>query len=61
MRPQAFLIEKGDLPQRVVAAAMGVTGEVIQRLEFAEDRDIDRGTEGLFQFVESGDLAAQKQ
>jgi len=61
MRPQAFLVETGDFAQRVVAAAMGVTGEIIQRLEFAEDRDIDRSAEGLFQFVESGGLAAQEQ
>ena len=40
---------------------MGVAGEVVQRLEFAEDRDIDRGAKGLFQFVEGGDLAAQQQ
>src|SRR6266436_5643064 len=61
MRPQAFLVEMGDFMKGIVAAAMGVTGEIIQRLEFAEDRDIDRGAEGLFEFVESGDLAAQKQ
>ena len=40
MRPQAFLVEKGDFTQGIVAAAMGVTGEIIQRLEFAEDRDV---------------------
>jgi hypothetical protein len=40
---------------------MGVAGEVIQRLEFAEDRDIDRGARGLFQFVEGSDPAAQEQ
>jgi len=51
MRPQAFLAEKGDFTQGIVAAAMGVTGEIIQRLEFAEDRDVNRGAEGLLQFV----------
>jgi hypothetical protein len=51
MRPQAFLAEKGDFTQGIVAAAMGVTGETIQRLEFAEDRDVNRGAEGLLQFV----------
>src|SRR2546427_3621648 len=61
MRPQAFLVEMGDFMKGIVSAAMGVAGEVIQRLEFAEDRDIDRGAEGVFQFVEGGDLAAQEQ
>jgi len=40
---------------------MGVAGEIVQRLELAEDRDIDRGAEGLLQFVKGGDLAAQEQ
>src|SRR5882724_12078478 len=61
MRPQAFLVEMGDFMKGIVSAAMGVAGEVIQRLEFAEDRDIDRGAEGLLQFVERGDLASQEQ
>src|ERR1700730_18563066 len=61
MRPEALLVETGDFTQGIVSAAMGIAGEVIQRLEFAEDRNIDRGAEGLFQLVESGGLAAQKQ
>src|ERR1700688_3609611 len=61
MRQQPFLVETDDLTQGIVSAAMGVAGEVIQRLEFAEDRDIDRGAEGLLQFVERGDLASQEQ
>jgi hypothetical protein len=61
MRPQTFLVKTGDFTQRIVSAAMGVAGEVIQRLEFAEDRDIDRGARGLFQFVEGSDPAAQEQ
>lgn len=40
MRPQAFLVETGDFPQRVVSTAMGVAGEIVQRLELAEDSDI---------------------
>jgi len=40
---------------------MGVADEVIQGFELAEDGDIDRGAEGLLQFVESGDLVAQQK
>jgi hypothetical protein len=58
MRPQAFLVEPGDFPQRVVSTAMGIAGEIVQRLELAEDCDIDRGAKGLLQFVKGGDLAA---
>ena len=56
-----MLVEAGDFTQRIVASAMRVAGEVIQRLELAEDGDIDAGTEGLLQLVESGDLVAQQQ
>jgi hypothetical protein len=39
--PQSAVVETGDFAQGIVSAAMGVAAEVIQRLEFAEDRDID--------------------
>src|ERR1039457_2422209 len=61
MRPQPFVIETSDFAERIVSTAMGVAGDVIQRLEFAEDGHVDRGAEGLFQFIESGDLATQQQ
>jgi hypothetical protein len=32
-----MLVKAGDFAQRVVSAAMGVAGEVIQRFELAED------------------------
>ena len=51
-----MVVKAGDFAQGIVSAAMGVAGEVIQRLEFAEDGDVDGGAEGLFQFVEGGDL-----
>jgi hypothetical protein len=38
---------------------MGIAGEIIQRLEFAEDSDIDGRAESLFQLVQSGDPVAQ--
>ena len=61
MRPQPLLVETGDFAQGIVSATMGVAGEIIQRLEFPEDRDIDRGSESLFQFAQGGDLAAQQK
>ena len=56
-----MVVKTGDFAQSIVSAAMGVAGEVIQRFELAEDGDIDRGAEGLLQFVESGDLVAQQK
>ena len=56
-----MIVKASDLTQSIVSAAMGVTGEVAQRFEFAEDSDIDRGTEGVLQFVESGHLVAQQK
>jgi len=59
--PQSAIVKASDFAQGIVSAAMGIAGEVIQRLEFAEDRDIDRGAEGLFQFVQSSDFVAQQK
>ena len=51
----------GDFTERVVPAAMGVTAEVIQRLEFAEDGDVDGSAESLLEFVQSGDFISQQK
>src|SRR6266851_6274128 len=61
LRPQSHVVKAGDFAQSIVSAAMGVADEVIQGFELAEDGDIDRGAEGLLQFVESGDLVAQQK
>src|SRR5713226_4402829 len=61
LRPQSVIVKTGDLAQGIVSTAMGVAGEIIQRFEFTEDGDVDRGTESLFQFVQSGDLVAQQK
>jgi hypothetical protein len=61
MRPQSVIVKAGDIAQGIVAAAMGIAGEVIERPEFAEDGDIHRGAESLFQFVQGGDLVAQQK
>ena len=39
---------------------MRVTGEIVQPFELAEDRDTHGSAEGLFEFVEGGDFAAQE-
>jgi hypothetical protein len=56
LRPQSVIVEKGDLAQRVVSAAMGIAGEIIQRFQFTEDGNVDRSAESLFQFVQGGDF-----
>src|SRR6266566_1853368 len=61
MRPQPFVVEASDFAESIVSTAMRVAGDVIQRPEFAEDGHIDSGAEGLFQFIEGGDLATQQQ
>src|SRR5260370_14081410 len=45
----------------MVAAAMGVAGEVGQGFEIAEDSDMDRGAEGMFNLGESGQLVTQQK
>src|SRR6266699_4348117 len=54
-RPEAVVIETSDFTQSVVLATMGVAGEIIQRLQFPEDGDRNRGSKSLFQFAQSGD------
>lgn len=49
--PALVAVEAGDFAQGLVSAAMGVAREVVQRLEFAEDGDVDGGPERKFQFV----------
>ena len=56
-----MIVKASDLTQSIVSAAMRVAGEVAQRFELAEDSDIDRGTEGVLQFVERGHLVAQQK
>jgi hypothetical protein len=59
--PQSAIIKAGDFAQGIVSAAMGIAGEVIQRLEFAEDREGCRGPVSVLQFVQSCDFVAQQK
>jgi len=56
-----MVVKAGDFAQSIVPAAMGVAGEVIQRLELAEDRNIDRGAKGVLHFAEGGGVVAQQK
>src|ERR1700689_1868427 len=52
---------KGRFHAGIVSAAMGVAGDVAERLQFSEDRDIGRRAKGLFEFVEGGNLGTHEQ
>ena len=58
--PQAVFVEAGDLAERIVAPAMGVAGQIVERLEFAEDGEIGMRAERLFERRQVGDLVTQK-
>ena len=60
MRPQPFVVETSNFAEGIVSTAMRVAGDVIQRLEFAKDGDIDGITESSLHLVERGDLVAQQ-
>jgi hypothetical protein len=39
LRPQSVVVKAGDFAQGIVSAAMGVAGQIIQRLEFKAGDD----------------------
>ena len=47
LRPQSVIVKAGDFAEGIVSAAVGIAGEVIQQLEFAEDRDVNRRAKGV--------------
>jgi hypothetical protein len=53
-----LIVKAGDFAEGIVSAAVGIAGEVIRRLEFAEDRDVNRRAKGKFQFIQGGDCLA---
>src|SRR5487761_84932 len=58
--PQAGVVKAGSFAEGIVTAAMGIAGQVIQELEFAEHSEIGTGAESHFQFGQSGDFIAQQ-
>src|ERR1017187_3325667 len=61
LRPQSMIVKAGDFAERIVSAAMGIAGEVIERFELAEDGDVDGVAKGLLHLVEGGDLGPEPQ
>jgi hypothetical protein len=49
VRPQSLIIKASDLGQGVEAPTMGIAGEVIKLLQFAEHRQIGVAAERAFQ------------
>src|SRR5438093_7633273 len=58
MRPETLIIKASNLGKRVIAAAMGIAGQVVQRAEFPENGDIGCGAERLFQLGKIGNLVS---
>jgi hypothetical protein len=56
MGPQAGVVEAGGFAKGIVAAAMGITGQVIQELKLAKDGEVDRGAENAFELGQSHDF-----
>lgn len=56
MRPKTLIIKASDIGKRVIAATMGIAGQIVQRAKLPENRDIGGGAERLFQLDEVGDL-----
>jgi hypothetical protein len=48
--PQAGGVEASGFAEGIVAATMGIAGEVIQKLELAKDGEVGGGTESAFEF-----------
>ena len=56
--PQACVVEASGFTEGIVAAAMGIAGEVIQKLELAKDGEVGGGTESAFEFGQGCDFVA---
>ncbi len=56
-----MIIEESDLAERVKPATMRITAEVVQRLQFSEDGDVDGSAESVLEIIQSGDFIAQQK
>src|ERR1035437_7904735 len=54
--PKALGIKLRDLVEGVVAAAVGVAGAIGKFFQLAKHRDVDGGSQGLFQLGQGGDF-----
>ena len=48
----------GGFAEGIVAAAMGIAGQVIQKLELAKDGEVSGSTESAFEFGQGCDFVA---
>ena len=60
MGPQTGIVEAGGFAERIVAATMGIAGQVIQELELAKDGEVGSGAENAFEFGQGRDLVAKQ-
>ena len=60
MGPQAGVVETGRFAESIITAAMGIAGQVIQKLEFAKDGEVGAAAERAFEFGQSCDFASQQ-
>ena len=58
--PQTGVVEAGGFTEGVIAPAVGITGEVVEGLEFAKDGEVGGGAESVFEFRQSSDFVAQQ-
>src|SRR5713101_9061172 len=56
--PQAGVVEASGFAEGIVAAAMGIAGQVIQKLELAKDGEVGGGTESALEFGQGCDFVA---
>src|SRR5215831_20004746 len=60
VRPEAGVVKTGDLAEGIVATAMRIAGEVIEKFEFAEYGEAGAAAENLFEFRQGGDPVAEQ-
>ena len=60
MRPETLGVKTRDLGESVVTAAMGITGQIAERLQLAENGKANIGAKSMFQLGKSRDFVAQQ-
>jgi len=60
MGPQAGVVEANGFTQGIVAATMGIAGEVVERPKLAKDGEIRGGAQNVFEFGQRSDFVAQQ-
>src|SRR5437879_12427380 len=59
--PQACVVEASGFAEGIVAAAMGIAGQVIQKFELAKDGEVGGGTESAFELGRSEERRVGKE